>query len=244
MKVSVLSKEGAFEEYNECARAVENREQCRIVSMDIKALYPSMKWNDIIKAVREMIVSSEMSVENVNWHEVGKYLAVMMSKEDIEKEGLYHVVPKRKSNRKITINYLQNKQNNKNWYKSRKPGVVQQKRMLALAITIGVHQVLSSHTYKVGDEIYLQTEGGPIGLELTGAVCRPFMISWDKKYLRMVKDAGIMMVMYKRYIDDSNQLARVPPEGAVYDGNTKKIVINEEEGELAGLIQPHLQSGR
>ena len=209
------------------------RDQYRIVSMDVRALFPSMRWVDIMKAVRNMIETSDMNVENVNWLEVGKYLAVMMSTNDIEEEGLNHVVPKRKNNRAITINYLQNKKNNKKWHKARKPGRRQQKKMLALAISIGVQQVLANHTYKVGDTIYLQTQGGPIGLEITGAVCRPFMMSWDKSYyLRMVKEAGIMMPLYKLYIDDSNQLGRVPPEGSMYDANTKRVVNNEEEADL------------
>ena len=81
----------------------------RIVSMDVKALFPSMKWLDIIKAVRKMIEESEINIENVDWHEVGKYLDLMMSKDEIEREGLNHVVPKRKSKRDITINSLRNK---------------------------------------------------------------------------------------------------------------------------------------
>ena len=40
------------------------------MSMDVKALFPSMKWDEIIKAVREMIEESDMSIENVDWHEV------------------------------------------------------------------------------------------------------------------------------------------------------------------------------
>ena len=65
----------------------------RIVSMDIKALYPIMRWLEILKAVREMIKSSDMFLDNANWHEIGKYLAVMMSEEEIREEGLYNVIP-------------------------------------------------------------------------------------------------------------------------------------------------------
>ena len=54
--------------------------------------------------------------------------------------------------------------------------------MLALAISYGVHTVISCHTYNVGDDIYHQQAGGSIGLELTGAVARPFMLRWDKLY--------------------------------------------------------------
>ena len=30
------------------------REQCKIISMDVKALYPGMRWMDIVNAVKEM----------------------------------------------------------------------------------------------------------------------------------------------------------------------------------------------
>ena len=103
---------------------------------------------------------------------------------------------------------------------------------MSLTIYLGVQQVLASHTYKVGDTIYLQMQGGPIGLELTGAVCRPFMMAWDKRYLKRVKETGIKMPLYKRYIDDSNQIGKVPPEGSKYNVETKRIDIDQNEADL------------
>ena len=72
--VSSEDMRAAIEEYNNCD--IEHREECRIVNMDVKALYPSMLWPDIIRAVRDMIERSNMKVENVNWREAGKYLSV------------------------------------------------------------------------------------------------------------------------------------------------------------------------
>ena len=95
----------AFESFNKYDR--DHRIKCQIIIMDVKALYPSMKWVDIIAAVREMIENSVMDVQTVEWQEVGKYLAVMMTREEIEAEGLQHVIPKRseavRRRRKITI---------------------------------------------------------------------------------------------------------------------------------------------
>merc|ERR1712062_505928 len=81
----------------------------------------------------------------------------------------------------------------------------------------------------VGDRIFLQKGGGPIGLELTGALSRAFMARWDKLYLKRIEDAGIKMHMYERYVDDSNQVATVPPKGAKYDKRKKKVIIEEIE---------------
>ena len=101
--------------------------------------------------------------------------------------------------------------------------------MLALAISVGVKLVMSNHTYMVGDACYLQKAGGAIGLELTGAVSRPSMMKWDSIYLEKVRRAGIEMKLYRRYIDDSNQVVKVPQRGYVYDVNQKKLVYDEVE---------------
>ena len=203
----------AFEAFNGLDQ--ETRQKCKVISMDIKALYPSMTWKEIIVAIKELILNSDMDIMNVDWTEVGKYLAVMMTEEEIEEEGLRNVIPKRRGVRlrRITINYLQQKKNADKWLPARSPGVRQKRKMLALAISYGVYTVLSSHTYCVGDEQYLQMSGGPIGLELTGTVSRAFMLRWDKLYLQRVKKAGMKMTMYERYVDDSNQAAEVPIPG-------------------------------
>ena len=214
----------AFQEFNELS--AEMRQNCRIISMDVKALYPSMRWKEIICAVKEMIMLSSMIVENVDWHEVGKYIAVHVPDNEIETEGLSLVLPKRKGLRlrRITVNYLRNKKNNVEWTIARRPGNRQKRKMLALAVSVGVQTVMSGHTYMVGDTYYLQAEGGTIGLELTGAVSRPFMQRWDRQYLDMVRKAGITMPLYKRYIDDSNQMARVPPAGSRFEGTIGRLV--------------------
>ena len=135
-------------------------------------------WAEIMIAVKEMILNSEMEIMNVDWAEVGKYLAVMMTQEEIEEEGLSHVVPKRRGirQRRITINYLQHKKNKDKWLPARYPGVRQKRKMLSLAVSFGVNTALSNHTYCVGDQSFLQISGGPIGLQLTGAVSRAFMM--------------------------------------------------------------------
>ena len=84
----------AFEKFNSLDK--KNRMECEMVSMDAKALYPSMRWDLIVKAVRMMIENSELEIKNVDYHEVGKYLSIMMSEEEILAEGLVYVIPKRK----------------------------------------------------------------------------------------------------------------------------------------------------
>ena len=118
-------------------------------------------------------------------------MAVTMSKEEINREGLRKVIPRRKeeTNRNITVSYLNDKRNANKWMTARTPGSRQKKKMIAIAVAEGVKTCLENHVYCVGDQIFLQMGGGPIGLELTGAVSRPFMARWDRMYLERVKKA-------------------------------------------------------
>ena len=69
-------------------------------------------------------------------------------------------------------------------------------------------------------------------LELTGAASRAFMWRWDRLYMKNAKKAGIDILLYERYVDDSNQVAVVPDREAKYDKETKKIIIDEQLKEL------------
>ena len=221
----------AFEEFNSTDQ--ENRKRCKIISMDVKALFPSMNWDEIVQAVRDMIENSEKQIEKVDWKEVGKYLAVSLTQEEIIKEGLQHVVPKRinETNREISVAYLSNKANEENWARARMPGNKQKKKMLGLTVALGVKACMENHTYKIGNRTYLQQEGGPIGLELTGAASRAFMWRWDKMYLEKARKAGVEIMMYERYVDDSNQVAVVPERGAKYDAARRKVIVDQRSNE-------------
>ena len=149
----------AFEEFNNLSEEIKTN--CQLISMDVKALYPSMKWTEIIKSVKEMILKSPMTVENVDWVAVARYIAVHVPQEEIYAEGLTLVIPKRKKTvrmRRITVNYLRNKKNEDSWTVGRKPGNRQKKKMLALAISVGVETVMSGHTYMIGDVCWNSNE--------------------------------------------------------------------------------------
>jgi hypothetical protein len=76
--------------------------------------------------------------------------------------------------------------------------------MLALVVTAGVNIVLSGQTYKVEDT------------------------SWDKLYLAKLVRAGVRMMIFKKYVDDSNQLVKTIPVGRKYDHNSVKLVIDAQ----------------
>jgi hypothetical protein len=119
----------AFEKINKELEEVPQSRKFGIISMDVKALYPSMTIKRSKKIVKKMIIKSGIEYEQVDWKELSRYLAVFMTMEEILEDGLEKVIPKRKKtgNRPITINYLMGKDgsNDGKWIDGRKPGRLQ-----------------------------------------------------------------------------------------------------------------------
>ena len=82
----------SFEAFNE-ETSEEVKLESKILSMDVKALYPSMEWEEIITAMKNMIQESDREIEDVDWHEVGKYLCVTIKEKKLKEEGLMNVIP-------------------------------------------------------------------------------------------------------------------------------------------------------
>ena len=64
------------------------------------------------------------------------------------------------------------------------PTRLQKKKMMALALEVGVKATMLGHMYQMDGKVYLQADGEPIGLELSGALARVIMLLWDRELLR------------------------------------------------------------
>ena len=62
--------------------------------------------------------------------------------------------------------------------------------MFALALEQGILAVMKGHVYSFNGQAFKQNDGGPIGLELSGALGRAFMLIWDKKFLSTIEKAA------------------------------------------------------
>ena len=49
--------------------------------------------------------------------------------------------------------------------------------------------------------------------------------------MERVEQSGMELLLFKRYVDDSNQIGKVPPKGAKYDKSSRKVVVDPEQQE-------------
>ena len=60
----------------------EDEDEVVLISQDVRALYPSLDIQDITEAVREAMMETKLTFDNVDMKTVGKYLAINMSKKE------------------------------------------------------------------------------------------------------------------------------------------------------------------
>ena len=224
----------------EAVNGRECSEQRVLWSSDVKALYPSFRVKEVAETVFELYNQSEISI-NIDDEELGLYLALVVDREKLMSMGLEKVTPKWKNEgsrgRRPGITTSEvfggNKARTKTLFNKpeNEPTEQQRRSMVALALSEGITVVMKSHMYEFNGETYLQADGGPIGLELTGAIARVFMLNWDRLFMNkvrsMTEDLNWDFEMYLRYVDDCNCVAKELPPGAKIEGN--KIVIKQEQ---------------
>ena len=109
------------------------------------------------------------------------------------------------------------------------PDLLQQREMLTEALKTGLTLVMTNHVYEFDGVIRRQSEGGPIGLELTGNVAQVFMIWWDRSFADRMYVLGLEETLCKRYVDDVNHALRELPLGTRYIHGVLSVVEAEVE---------------
>ena len=73
------------------------------------------------------------------------------------------------------------KREKRRWRNPKESTPGQKKRMLAKTMETAVRTVMKNHLYRFDGQVFKQTSGGPIGLELTQVLARLVMLWWDEQ---------------------------------------------------------------
>ena len=183
---------------------------CTIGSEDVRALYPSIDIDFTCEKVAETFMSSNVNVDedSVNKRELGLYLALNRTPTQLLALGIQRYCPTRKNRRGRPPNITGSapkpeKERFKPWNKpEEEPDGAATKKMIAVALSVGVNFTMKNHLYSFNGEMRRQEKGGPIGLALTGDVAQILMAWWDKQLIARLEARGMKMLLYKRYVDD------------------------------------------
>ena len=213
------------------------------------SLYPSLTKEWVQKILNIMIMKTEVVVEQVNWEELGVYLATTHSQREIDERGLGNVVPRWRhrpqggGNRPgITgtraIQGRKDEEEEQSWLRpQRQPTDGEKKQMWAAAVVAGVLGVMSNHTYRYNKQTRKQLDGGSIGNVLTGEVADVVMAWWKGEFVKLASESTSHLVEQFLmdtgiYVDDDFLIFEFLPPGARWCSETKKMEVRQELVEM------------
>ena len=175
---------------------------------------------------------ANLDLREIDFTHLSIYIATSLTKEDIAKEGLEQVIHRRKVGKRAGItntNVWLTEGEKCQWdMPIRMPSEIEKKKMFAVGICLGIRVVMENHIYRFGETLRRQHDGGPIGVELTGALADLFMLYWDTKFLNKLKELNINVKGYKRFKDDTNIMLNPVDRNLKYNEG-KLIMKNDEE---------------
>ena len=159
-------------------------------------LYPALVKEWIRKILMIMFLRTEVKVKQVDWKEVGVYLAMTHSQQELDQEGLGEVVPRWRyrpqggGNRpgitssraqlgKVVVEEEESRRRKRrrgddeqqgeeeSWLEpDRCPSEEERKTMLAMAVVAGVMGAMDNHIYRFNRQTRRQQDGGSIGSQV------------------------------------------------------------------------------
>ena len=96
--------------------------------------------------------------------------------------------------------------------------------LLGAAVSVAVYQVMDNHYFKIGGSIHKQSDGGSIGMDLTVELASIYMLLWDEKFKKKCSKLGLQLDLFKRYVDDSLQVAGGIVTGWEYCKDSDRLV--------------------
>ena len=198
---------------------------------------------DVELAAEEVKLEVEESDINIEMDptEAALFIACTSTPEEIEEEGLTHVVHKRRFKNgprpgltsKAIVGGAASRMEDQAWIPpTRRPGRRQMKRMAGCVLRSACRLVMNNHFYSYNNVIRKQHKGGAIGNKLTEKLGRLLMKRHDKKYQQLLRKLKIQEELSERYVDDEVEaLTAIQPGVRFKDGKLVKDDSKIEEDE-------------
>ena len=72
--------------------------------------------------------------------------------------------------------------------------------MLSLALEEAILVAMGHHTYSLADQTRLQGAGGPIGLKLSGALAKVYMVWWCRSFTETLQGATVTLPSFQQHL--------------------------------------------
>ena len=183
----------------------EGPENVVFVGTDVTSLFPSLKNVETARMAKYAVLNSDIDIENFDYTMALRYLTIVGGRELLDRIGVGRLAPKWLGDRPDLITVGGKKSKDPKFWQDSKREIFKQdeKRIFAAVIEILINISMSTHVYSFGGKLYLQLDGGPIGLRITATLAALIMKLWDQAWLQLMRNQKVKILGYYRYVDDS-----------------------------------------
>ena len=184
-----------------------------VVGTDVINLYPSLDIKKVVGTVGEAILESKITWDAVDYLEGARYIALNWTEAQCRSSRLRRILPRRRHKGGSRPGLTgegplgAERGDQEQWVFPQVRLRWEERRLIiATVVEIATEAMFSHHFYGFGGSKYKQMEGGPIGLRGTCTMARLVMQIYDRKWMNRVVDAGLVVELYTRYMDDGRKL--------------------------------------
>ena len=230
--IEIQEKEG--EDTGEIKESIDLT-KCVLTGADAVTLYPSMLRSSTSVNVREEALQTRVKFEGIDYQEAARYVAINYEPWEVYRMRLGRVIPRRVYNKGCKPG-MKGKEvlgreagDEIKWeFPKIEHTELEKRKLVAAVLEIGIRTIFKLHVYQFGGNLYEQTDGGPIGLRITGSCAKIMMGRWAVKVNTILEANNMKIWLAAGYIDDMRYLTPEIPTGVRWCSKEKKMRYTNE----------------
>ena len=154
--------------------------------------------------MREAVIKSEADIENFDCNTALKYLYIVGGPAHLKEIGLGKIALCWTGPRPDLLSVGgECGHSDQKWFFPRKNYTKREEKVIASRVLeLAVLVCMGTHAYSFCGHLYLQREGGPIGMRFTASLANRVMKMWDCYFTNLATRSGIKVLLYVRHVDD------------------------------------------
>ena len=186
-----------------------------VISKDVEKLYPSITTERAGELVYNEVQITSMSFNNINYKWALRYISKSAkSQKEVEDWGFAQWCPVRTKKQGVRPGMTGDSDSDDKWTEGVIPdNEVDKRKILGKVLEIYVKLIFQSNVYTVKGEVKVQTDGAPIGLDLSGEIGRLETAESDIAIAKLCEANHILLDVDGRYVDDDNNVLSAIPYG-------------------------------
>ena len=185
-------------------RNIQKSEKLSIIGSDVVSLFPSLQDIETSRLAKHAILNSTVKFENFDFMMGLRYLKIVGGDTLLNKAKLSRLAPRWLGKREdLTTVGGSKSQDPRSWKDTnREIFELDKKRIVATVMEVMINTVMCTHVYSFAGKIFLQCNGGPIGLRSTATLAGLTMKLWDVAFALLLEREQISVDEFFRYVDD------------------------------------------